>query len=104
MSGYTKETGLWQFLPPEPAKWFWMRVKLYLAILAAVVAGFFFVAGWYAAPMEGHESRVSSLFDCLRSLVSLAVLVIAVLAARHEKRKLEIENHHPTGSGKPHHR
>ena len=104
MSDYMKETGLLQFLPPEPAKWFWTRVKLYIAILVAVVAGFFFVAGWYAAPTDDHESRVSYLFDWIRTLMSLAAAVISVLAVRHEGRKLGNEHHHSTRSGKTHDR
>lgn len=100
MSGYTKETGLLQFLPSEPAKWFWTRVKLYVAILAAVVAGFFFVAGWYAAPMKGHESLVDWIRTIWSLAGSLAAAVLSGLAARHEGRKLGNQHHHPTRSGK----
>jgi hypothetical protein len=100
MSGYTRQIGLWQFLPPDPAKWFWTRIKLYVAILVAVVAGFFFFAGWYAAPMDGEQSRVSFFFDWNRAL-DVLVLVRFVVAAGDIRRRLGDEHRRSAGSGKP---
>jgi hypothetical protein len=89
MSGYEKGSSFWQFLPPEPTKWLWTRLKLYVAILAAAVAGFFFIAGWYVAPIDGHVSRMSSLFEWFGDFMSLVVLVVTLRAAHRARRGLE---------------
>lgn len=39
-----------RLIPEHPVAWLRSRLKIYLAVLGVVVGGFFFVAGWIAAP------------------------------------------------------
>ena len=50
MSEFQVASTLQSLVPSEPGPWLRSRLKVYLAILATVVFGFFFVALWYAAP------------------------------------------------------
>ena len=60
--------------PEHPGAWAWSRAKVYLAVVAFVVVGFFFVASWMAAP---GDSAAFGRWDWTRWVdVPIAWLVI----------------------------
>ncbi len=71
-------------LPEHPGAWLAQRLRVYLAVLGCVVAGFFFVAGWMATPAE--QSGIGSI-GVWQTVVALAALVAAWLSVRWGDRQ-----------------
>ena len=87
MSDFPNTAGLRSLLPSQPGPWLWSRMKVYLAVLAACVAGFFFFASWYAAP------PTNSAFSFFQTTWSLLAAVIAVFGIRAIHRELDKQRH-----------
>jgi uncharacterized membrane protein len=65
-------------------------VKVYLAILAVVMVGFFLFADWYASPAGGDPL---SWMHLAQTLLALLTMVVGWRTARQELDK----QHHQSG-------
>ncbi len=83
MSDFPDAAGLRSLLPTEPGPWAWSRLKVYLAVLAVVVVGFFLVADWYAAPTRPAP------IDWLHAVLSLVLTLGAAFSWRMARRELD---------------
>ena len=71
-------------LPERPGAWLAARTRIYLVVLACVVAGFFFVAAWIATP-AGHSGLRG--IGIWQTVVAVAALIFAWLSGRWGERQ-----------------
>ena len=88
MSDFPDTAGLHSLLPAEPGQWVWSRVKVYLAVIAGIVVGFFFFADWYAGPSGRNP------FSLLQATMMLFYGLVAFFSWRTARRELNKQHHH----------
>jgi hypothetical protein len=83
-------------IPLNPVRWLVRRARVYLAVMAVVGAGFFFVAGWLGAPLEGEGG--SRLMQTAFTTVMLIVGWVLALAGSRAVKDHDGVRHPDAGS------
>jgi hypothetical protein len=96
MGQFRADLNLRTVLPPKPGRWLWSTLRIYLLVLGTVIAGFFFLAGWLAAPGQ----RTGQLVFPLGALVILIVGIVLDRWWRGRHQNLDKKHHLPGSHGR----